>query len=264
VIEASGPVAEWSDIDSIVEQWRDPTTDKAYLERVWLNRLVRASERAFDVERWNQLADPNYMPPDGDLITLGFDGSRWHDATALVGTHIQTGFQMLLGLWEKPEMIDLENWEVPMDDVKSVVDEAFNRWQVWRMYCDPPYWESIVAEWAGKYGEKRVVEWWTNRQKQMAYAIKSFVTAITSGELLHDGSPHLARHIGNAVRRILKIRDEEGHPLWTIYKERSDSPLKIDAAMAAILSWEARGDALTAGVGIKRTSVYESRGLVVA
>ena len=264
VLEASGPVAEWSDIDNIVEQWRDPTADKAYLERVWLNRLVRASERAFDVERWNELADPNYLPPDGALMTLGFDGGRWHDATSLVGTEVQTGFQCLLGLWEKPEMLDIENWEVPAEDVKGVVAEAFERWQIWRMYCDPPYWESIVAEWAGKYGEKRVIEWWTNRPKQMAYAIKSFNTAITSGELLHDGNPHLARHIGNAVRRILKMRDEEGRPLWTIYKERPDSPLKIDAAMAAILSWEARGDALTAGVGIKHTSVYESRGLVVA
>jgi len=264
VLEASGPVAEWSDIDNIVEQWRDPTADKAYLERVWLNRLVRASERAFDIQRWNELADPDYLPPDGALMTLGFDGGRWHDATSLVGTEVQTGFQCLLGLWEKPEMLDIENWEVPAEDVKGVVAEAFERWEIWRMYCDPPYWESIVAEWAGKYGEKRVIEWWTNRQKQMAYAIKSFNTAITSGELLHDGNPHLARHIGNAVRRILKMRDEDGRPLWTIYKERPDSPLKIDAAMAAILSWEARGDALTAGVGIKHTSVYESRGLVVA
>ena len=264
VLEASGPVAEWSDIDNIVEQWRDPTADKAYLERVWLNRLVRASERAFDIQRWNELADPDYLPPDGALMTLGFDGGRWHDATSLVGTEVQTGFQCLLGLWEKPEMLDIENWEVPAEDVKGVVAEAFERWEIWRMYCDPPYWESIVAEWAGKYGEKRVIEWWTNRQKQMAYAIKSFNTAITSGELLHDGNPHLARHIGNAVRRILKMRDEDGRPLWTIYKERPDSPLKIDAAMAAILSWEARGDALTAGLGIKRKSVYEERGLVVA
>jgi phage terminase large subunit-like protein len=262
VIEASGPVAEWSDIDGICEQFRDPTVDLAYLRRVWLNQLVRASERAFDVERWNVLADPDYIPADGSRITLGFDGARWHDATALVGTEISTGFEMLLGLWEKAENID--EWEVPADVVNDVVAEAFERWDVWRMYCDPPYWESTVSEWAGKYGEKRVVEWWTNRPKQMAYAIKAFDTAITSGDLLHDGNQHLARHIGNAVRRVLKLRDEEGKPLWTIYKERSDSPHKIDAAMAAILSWEARGDALAAGVGVKQTSVYETRGIVAA
>ncbi len=262
VIEASGPVAEWSDIDGICEQFRDPTVDLAYLRRVWLNQLVRASERAFDMERWNVLADPDYIPADKARITLGFDGARWHDATALVGTEISTGFVMLLGLWEKPE--NIEEWEVPADVVNDVVAEAFDRWDVWRMYCDPPYWEGSVSEWAGKYGEKRVVEWWTNRPKQMAYAIKAFDTAITSGDLLHDGNPHLARHIGNAVRRVLKLRDEEGKPLWTIYKERTDSPHKIDAAMAGILSWEASGDALAAGVGVKQTSVYETRGIVAA
>lgn len=260
VIEASGPAAEWSDIDGIVEQWQDPTADKSYLERVWLNRLVRASERAFDVERWKELADPEYTPADGAMITIGFDGARFHDATALVGTEIMTGFQWLLGLWECPDFID--DWEVDIEAVNNVVEEAFRRWQVWRMYCDPPYWESLVAEWAGRFGEARVVEWWTNRRKAMAYAIKAYETAITAGELLHDGNPHLKRHIGNAVRKILNMRDEEGHPLWTIYKERPDSPHKIDAAMAAILSWEARADALAAGQGKPRNSVYEERGLV--
>jgi hypothetical protein len=264
VIEASGPAAAWSDINGIVEQWQDPSTDKAYLERVWLNRLVSSSERAFDVQKWDALADESYFPPDGDMITLGFDGARWHDATALVGTHVLTGFQWLLGLWEKPEMDAADTWEVPADDVDGVVGEAFARWEVWRMYCDPPYWESTVSMWAGKYGEKRVLEWWTNRQKPMAYAIKAYVTAISAGEVLHDGSKHMRRHLGNAVRRVLHLRDENGQPLWTIYKERPDSPFKIDAAMAGILSWEARRDALAAGVRLKTTSVYERRGLAVA
>jgi hypothetical protein len=132
------------------------------------------------------------------------------------------------------------------------------------MYCDPPYWESTVAGWAGRYGEKRVFEWWTNRQKPMAYAIKAYSNAIASGDLLHDGNPHLRRHLGAAVRRILRLRDENGQPLWTIYKERPESPHKIDAGMAAILSWEARSDALTAGVKTRKTSVYEARGMAVA
>ena len=174
------------------------------------------------------------MPADGALIALGFDGARWHDSTALVATEILTGFQWLIALWEKPE--NIEDWEVPADDVDGVVVEAFRRWSVWRLYCDPPYWESIVAEWAGRYGEKRVIEWWTNRPKQMAYAIRSYHNAITAGAILHDGNPHLTRHIGNAVRRVLTIRDDEGKPLWTIYKERPDSPHKIDGAMAGVLS----------------------------
>jgi len=261
VIEASGPVAEWSDIDGIVEQWKDPTADRAYLERVWLNRLVRASERAFDVERWKALARPDYEPAPGAMITLGFDGSRYHDATAIVATEIETGYQWLVGLWEHPQGI--ENWEVPAAEVEAAIAEAFQRYDVWRMYADPPYWESYVAQWAGQYGEKRVMEWWTNRQKPMAYAIRAFVGAIAAGELSHDGNPHLMRHIGNACRRLLNIRDEEGQPLWTMYKERSDSPHKIDAAMAAVLSWEARNDALAAGAVDGPRSVYEDKELMI-
>lgn len=262
VLEASGPVAEWSDIEGIVDQWDDPTSDKTYLERVWLNRLVRASERAFDIEQWKTLSDSSYMPLDGAPIVVGFDGARFNDSTALVGTEIQTGFQWLLGLWERPE--NIETWELSFADVDVVVDAVFKRWQVWRMYCDPPYWESAVADWSGKYGAERVVEWWTNRWKPMAYALRSYNTAIKTGTVLHDGNKHLTRHLGNAVKKILPARDENGQALWTIYKERSDSPFKIDAAMAATLSWEARGDAVSQGVGAHRPSVYESRGLAVA
>lgn len=260
VIEASGPVAAWSDIDGICEQWRDPTSDKAYLERVWLNRLVRASEKAFDFEAWRDLA-MDFTPPPGDTITLGFDGARWRDSTALVATHLTTGYQWLVGLWEKPE--NVEAWEVPDTEVDAAVDDAFSTWNVWRMYCDPPYWETQVATWAGKYGEKRVVAWWTNRMKQMAYAIRSFDNSIKAKELRHDGGKEYGRHIGNAVRKKLNMVDDDGKPLWVIYKERPDSPFKIDAAMAGILSWQARCDALTSGVSGDGKSIYETRGMVV-
>lgn len=245
VIEASGPVAAWSDIDGICAQWEDPTTDKAYLERVWLNRLVRGSEKAFDFEVWKTLA-MEFTPAPGDTITIGFDGARWRDSTGLVATHLRTGYQWMLGLWEKPQ--NVEEWEVPEDEVNLAVADAFATWNVWRMYCDPPYWETQVATWSGKYGEKRVIAWWTNRIKPMAYAIRSFDNAIKAQELHHDGGADYGRHIGNAVRKKLNLVDDDGKSLWIIYKERPDSPFKIDAAMAGILSWQARCDALAMGV----------------
>lgn len=257
VIEASGPVAEWSDIDGIIEQWRDPTADRTYLERVWLNRLVRGSDKAFDAERWKELAQPDYSISDNALVTLGFDGARYHDATAIVATEIATGFQQLVGLWEHPQ--GLSDWEVPQSEVEAAIAAAFERWDVWRMYADPPYWETFVAKWAGEYGEKRILEWWTNRLKPMAYAIKAYSNAIASGEVTHDG--RFNRHIGNACRRTLTLRDELGVPLWVMQKERPDSPHKIDAAMAAVLSWEARNDAIAAGVG--GVSVYEEREMLL-
>lgn len=256
VLEASGPIAGWSDIEGIVEQFRDPTTDRAYLMRVWLNMLVQASSQAFDAERWKALAQPEHTIPQGAMITLGFDGAQFHDSTAIVATEIATGHQVLLGLWEHPEHI--ETWQVPVDEVEAALERAFDTWDVWRMYADPPYWESYVAKWAGRWGDKRVIEWWTNRMKPMAYALKAFNNAIIAGDLSHDGSAGLARHIGNARKKELNLRDEDGSPLWVIYKERSDSPHKIDAAMAAGLSWEARNDAVAAGFG---EAPYEKSGI---
>jgi phage terminase large subunit-like protein len=135
---------------------------------------------------------------------------------------------------------------------------------VWRLYADPPYWQSWIAKWTGKFGEERVLEWWTNRRRPMTAALENFDTAIREGTVKNSGDPRLVRHIGNARREELKgQRDEQGKALWLIRKERSDSPQKIDAAMAAVLSWEARTDAIAAGVLSAKPSVYESRGVLV-
>lgn len=262
VLEASGPVSEWSDVDAIVEQWNDPTSDRTYLERVWLNRPVKAAEKAFNVEAWRRLArapigGQPYRPPRGALIALGFDGARFHDSTAIVGTEIETGYQWLLGLWEQDPLDP--KWEVPEDEVCQVVEDAFARWRVWRFYCDPPYWETVVAAWAGLHGKETVVFFLTNRYRQMADAVRGFTNALVDGGLSHDGSPDYARHIGNAHRRPLNQRDEEGRPLWVIQKERPDSPLKIDAAAAGVLSWRARTDALTNGARASGPSIWDQR-----
>jgi len=247
VLEASGPVAVWSDIDGIAAQWNDPTADRAYLRRVWLNQLVRATDRAFDALRFRDLTRPGYTVPDGALITLGFDGARYHDSTAIVGTEIATGYQWIVGLWERPWAADA--WEVPADEVNAAVADAFTRWNVWRMYADPPYWEMVVDVWAGMYGKDRVIQWRTQRLAQAAEICRAYHNAITDGSLSHEDHADFARHIGNACRRNVPGRDAEGFPLWSINKERSDSPNHIDIAMAAALSWDACRDARAEGIG---------------
>jgi phage terminase large subunit-like protein len=249
VLEASGPLSAWSDIDSIVEQWRDPTADRTYLERVWLNRLVQSDTQAFDVPRWKALVRPANPVQPGDLIALGFDGGQFHDSTGLIATHIKTGYQWMAGLWECPP--GKTNWQVPASEVDATVRDLFARYTVWRLYADPPYWQSWIAIWQGVFGEERVIEWWTNRYIKMARAIEGFHTAITDGSISHDGSPDVARHLGNARKQFIGQRDEQGRPLWVIQKDRADSPQKIDAAVSSVLSWEARTDAIAAGVNVE-------------
>jgi len=251
VIEASGPAAEWRDIDSIVELWRDPTTDRAFWERVWCNRLVQSSYKAFDHQKWADLKTKSPVKK-GDLITLGFDGAQFRDAVGLVATHVDTGYQWVLGAWECP--FGRDDWQVPTDEVDDAVIAAFQQYDVWRMYADPPYWQSWIAKWAGQFGDDRVLEWWTNRRKAMTYALEGFNTAIEEGNLSHDGNEVLSRHVGNAYKHELSQLDEQGKPLWLIRKERSDSPYKIDLAMAAVLSREARTDAIAAGANLNQAA----------
>lgn len=249
VLEASGPVAAWSDIESIVEQWADPRADRAYLERVWLNRLVKAGTQAFDVIAWSKLKADTPVKP-GDLITIGFDGAQFHDSTGIVCTHVQTGYQWKAGVWECPpsgKTSTGQPWQVPTDEVDARMMALFDTYAVWRLYADPPYWQSWIAKWRGQYGEERVIEWWTNRRRPMTTALEGFTTAISEGLISHDGDKDVERHLGNARKREIPERDEQGKPLWLIQKERPDSPHKIDLGVASVLSWEARTDAIASG-----------------
>ena len=268
VIEASGAAAAWRDIDAIVELWRDPTTDRTYWERVWCNRLVKSANKAFDIKQWDTLIKKENPVKDGDMITLGFDGAMFYDSTGLVATHLATGYQWVVGVWECPPL--KKDWQVPEAEVDQAVKETFERYHVWRMYADPPYWQAWISKWAGEYRlnessgkpEERVVEWWTNRRKQMSYTLEAFETSIKTGELNHDGDKNLSRHIANAFKQDLQMRDEAGKALWLIRKERPDSPNKIDLAMAAVLSWRARLDAIALGIDLNGPSIYESRGIL--
>jgi hypothetical protein len=176
-----------------------------------------------------------------------------------VATEVESGFVWPLGIWQRPPHRD--RWEVPVEDVNVAVADAFDRYDVWRMYADPAKWESTLASWAGDYGKERVIGWWTNRPRDMSRAVRAFSIAILTDALSHSGDPRLSEHVGNAHRRHHNLRDDDGERVWDIVKERPDSPHKIDAAMAAVLSWEARLDAIRSGVlhTDDEESVWETR-----
>ena len=221
-------------------------TDRPYFERVWLNRWVASSAQAFDPVRWReQLVRPDFVVPHGEPITVGFDGARWRDACGFIATHIETGFQWPLRWWENTEGLD--DWEVTDEEVDGAVDEFMDLWHVVLHYGDPPRFEANLARWSGKFGGNRIREWYTNRPRQIGQAMRAFATAQKTGELSHNGDTDYARHISNSRRGDLKILDDDGVPLWTIYKERPDSNKRIDLAMAGCLSWTARLDALAEG-----------------
>lgn len=256
VVEAAGVSAEWKDVEGIIDLWQDPESDKDYWERVWLNRPHAVESQAFPLAEWEAGRRMGPPPADGRAIVIGFDGSLNDDATAAIATDVETGFQWPLGIWEAPA--GRMEWEVDKAEVGEVLGEAFRRWQVVLLYADPSRWEGQLAEWAAKYGDARVVKWPTRLTQKMAIALKAYATAIHGGEVTHNGDQAFARHIGNAQKKVMKaFTDDDGTPLWLISKDRAGSPRKIDAAMAGCLSWQARLDAITRGLGAARPREFQ-------
>lgn len=252
--EASGPaIAEWEDfegqVESIASLYHQAKRrgNAAYFERVWLNRRKQSARQAFDLLRWTtDLRVLGYQIPRKDPVTGGFDGSRWSDSTGIVITDID-GFQHAFGVWEHN---GFDDWEVPEAEVEAKFAEAFDTWNVIRIYGDPAMgWSQTLARMASKHGIRKVLEFFTDSRntRKIATAVVQYHAAQRAGEVTNDGNPTFDRHIGAACKRDVKLLDEKGLPLWTIEKERPDSPFKIDLSMSGVLSWQARLDALKAG-----------------
>jgi phage terminase large subunit-like protein len=195
---------------------------------------------------------PDWLPePEpGTSICAGFDGSDVDDWTAL---RAETRDGLLFTprtssgeptIWNP----SLSGGRVPRGEVGAAIDRLFARFDVRRLYCDPPRWETDVELWSLAHGEDRVVEWPTYRTKQMHEALERFASDLASQRITQDGCPLTAIHLGNA-RRVPKAGDRYilGKP---------SQPQKIDAAMATVLAHEAAADMRAAGWVTEPTETY--------
>lgn len=198
---------------------------------------VAAEEWWVSGEEWHALASAERLV-DGDMITLGFDGSRTGDATGLVACRVDDGLVQLLAAWEAPE--SGVPWEVPTDSVDAAVADAMERYRVVRGYFDPPLWRSEIEGWAREFGDT-VVRKFDTTKVRMVGAVERFRTDVTARNLHYAGNEVLTRHVLNC-----QVREARGGGYW-LSKERPGSPQKIDCAIAAVLAYEARADALASG-----------------
>lgn len=241
--EASGEeVAQMRDLSVVAQMWDSEENDKSYLERVWCNRWIESTSTAFDIQTFRDLGDPNLVIPAGATVTLGFDGAVTRDSTALVVTDVKTGVQNLLGLWERPEKA--KDWSVPVSEVNAMVEFCMETYDVFSFYYDPPYWQEAGAMWDERWPGK-VIEWPTRNLNRIYYAVRAYQEAIANGEIGHNGDQDFERHIANAGKNEVNSMDEEGRKKFRLAKIAEHR--KFDAAMAAVLSWQARLDAIKKG-----------------
>lgn len=253
--DSAASAGGWVDLERIMAEVWDPATEPQTARMYYLNQVTHASDAWLSQPEWAGCSHPETTVADGDVVTLGFDGSRQRargvtDATALIGCRVTDGHLFDLGVWEQPSGPSGEGWAVPTTEVDAAVRAAFDRFTVVGFYADPARWEGYVAQWEAAFHKGLAVkasrdhpcEWWMTggRSGLIVRALEQFHSAVVDGELSHDGSFALTRHILNARRRSSRAGMQ-------IAKEHPDSARKIDAAVAAVLAWQARLDAVAVG-----------------
>ncbi|MFD3714275.1 terminase [Streptomyces sp. NPDC058677] len=260
----------WSPIERLTSEFWDTSNEPQDLRADLLNQITHAADAWLTEPEVRASSDLGRTVQPGDRIVLGFDGSRKRargvtDATALIGCRLSDGHLFTIGVWEQPDRPQLGpdgapiDWQVPVVEVLAAVHEAFATYDVVGFYADPAKWESHVADWEAAYGPRlqvqatrnHPIEWWMTggRSTLIVRALEKFHTALTEGELTHDGTSALVRHLCNARRRPSRsgLQIAKAHP---------DSPAKIDAAVAAVLAWQCRLDAIAKGVAVEEEEMF--------
>jgi hypothetical protein len=255
----------WVNLDRLVAEIWDPSTDPQDARRYYLNQITHAADswlsapelRAISVKEaaWLEVHGEHRPVSKHDAIVLGFDGSRGRakskpDATALVAMRVSDGFSWQVGVWEPPDGPTEQDWVLSELEVEAAVDEMFNDFTVVGFYGDPAMWEDRVAKWEAKYFRRlkvkctaeKPIAFNTRAISKVVYGFEALHGAIVNGEISYDGSRGLTRHALNARRQ--KVRSG-----IVLRKPNDDYLAKIDATYAWMLANLCRLDALGKGVG---------------
>jgi hypothetical protein len=235
--------ADWLDTDTIVESILDVREDVTESRRKFLNQINAAEDAWVSPREWDKCLGVKLEPlRPGDRITMGFDGSKSSDWTALVACRVQDAAIFPIKIWN-PEKY---GGEVPREDVNNTVDWAFAQYDVVGFRSDVKEFESYVDAWGATYGKKLKLK--ATAKHPVAYDMRSnikaftldcerFQDAVLEQELVHNGDVALRRHVLNAIRRPNNFG-------ISISKATKDSSRKIDAAVCAVLAFGSRQEFL--------------------
>ncbi|WP_062077701.1 hypothetical protein [Demequina globuliformis] len=229
--------APWVDLDAIEAEAAELLeTDPTQAERFFGNKLVQGLGAFMPEALWDKTRAKS--PSTDRRISLGFDGSRSGDHTALRAETIDGyRFTPTYGPDSRPTHWNPAEWpneRIPRGEVDAAVREMFDRYKVERLYIDPRHWETQADQWASEFGEDVVVMWPTNRIERMFQALTRYLEDSHEGLTSHDGDPTAKVH-ALAARKVAKPGDKYilGKPAET---------QKIDILMADVLAHEAAAD----------------------
>ena len=141
--------AEWLDVDSVIQSILDVRNPVTESRRKFLNQINAAEDSWIAPTEWDACKEPVKLEK-GDRITLGFDGSKGQDWTALVACRVEDGALFPVKVWD-PEKYD---GEIPRDHVDKTVQWCFAQYDVVAFRADVREFESYVDQWAVKFRKK--------------------------------------------------------------------------------------------------------------
>lgn len=249
----------WIDVDRIVAEVYDLNTDPGDARRFYLNEITSADDALVTATQYDACKVENGLEP-GDTVTLGFDGGRTDDATALVACRIEDRLFTPLGIWESGRDFTTE---IDREQVAERVAMAFERFKVVGFYADVALWESYIDSWSHQYrGRLKVkasttsaIGWDMRSRLQIATrATERLAAAIRDGQIRQDGDLTLRRH-------VLNVRKRPNRYGMSFGKESRESPNKVDGFAAMQLADMARHDLIEKG--FRATSGQKTRVIVM-
>lgn len=248
--------SHWLDIESIIDSILDTNNPISESRRMFLNQINAAEDAWMTTQQWERIRVDSTLVA-GDTITLGFDGSKSNDYSALVACRVSDGFVQVIRVWNPEDFND----GVPKDQVDAMVRWCFSHYNVVAFRADVKEFESYIATWTSDFGKKLKVKAspgnpiafdMRGQTKHFAFDCEKFLDAVNEGEMCHGGDKVLAVHILNAHRHPTKF------DAISIRKASKDSSRKIDAAVAAVLAFGIRQEFVmtkgtkTGGVAVLR------------
>lgn len=231
------------DYERLADDCQDERMPPSDVFRYFLNRPTSPEDAWIKKDPLTKNRVELLIPAPQTMVTLGFDGGRTDDHTALVAVRVDDGYAWPLGVWEPLAATG----EVDESKVDEAVRAAMAEYDVRLFYGDPPYWQEQLGIWARDfedYAEHEVVrEWWTTRTKPVHDALERLHTALVLGQTTYGDTDD-----NTLTRHTLNAKTWKKGEFRLVRKERAGSPNKIDALMAWTLAFEARGDAIANGL----------------
>lgn len=240
-------------IPSVVESFTDTSIPPSQQRRMWYNAIVSTEESVFTADEIEDITDHTMTGTVGDLkpgdrITLGFDGGRTDDATALIAYRLSDKCFIPIQIWERPTQS--QAWEISAEDVDSMVGWVFTQFKVVGFYADVSLWESYIATWSDQYREHLLIRAspkssigydMSGHRKDIQTLNETMIGLVRDKKLKTNGHARLRTHFLNAERRW------GGGFLSFGKKGGRESSRKIDGLIAASLALKAALDLAESG-----------------